>query len=47
MTVHYKQPVSVLAVIYTTPSPFDTSGGSGQVEGMTVLLLERADHPGY
>ena len=29
----YKQPVSVLVVIYTT--------------NMDVLLLERADHPGY
>ena len=33
MTVQYKQPVSVLVVIYTA-------------EG-EVLLLERADHPGY
>ncbi len=33
MTVQYKQPVSVLVVIYT-------SAGD-------VLLLERADHPGY
>ena len=33
MTVQYKQPVSVLVVIYTA-------------EGK-VLLLERADHPGY
>src|ERR1035437_1191565 len=30
---HYKQPVSVLVVIYTTERE--------------VLLLERADHPGY
>ncbi|HEY0665715.1 MAG TPA: dihydroneopterin triphosphate diphosphatase [Gallionella sp.] len=30
---HYKQPVSVLVVIYTTD--------------LDVLLLERADHPGY
>ena len=30
---HYKQPVSVLVVIYTT--------------NLDVLLLERADHPGY
>ena len=43
----YKQPVSVLVVIYTAPSPFDTSGGSGQAQDMKVLLLERADHPGY
>ncbi len=42
-----KQPVSVLVVIHTTPSPFDTSGGSGQAQDMKVLLLERADHPGY
>jgi dihydroneopterin triphosphate diphosphatase len=33
MTIRYKQPVSVLVVIYTA-------------EG-NVLLLERADHPGY
>jgi dATP pyrophosphohydrolase len=33
MTVHYKQPVSVLVVIHT--------------ENLEVLLLERADHPGY
>lgn len=31
--MHYKQPVSVLVVIYTSD--------------MEVLLLERADHPGY
>jgi dATP pyrophosphohydrolase len=33
MIVHYKQPVSVLVVIYTADRQ--------------VLLLERADHPGY
>lgn len=33
MTVQYKQPVSVLVVIYTADRD--------------VLLLERADHPGY
>jgi len=33
MTVHNKQPVSVLVLIYTT--------------NLDVLLLERADHPGY
>ena len=33
MTVHYKQPVSVLVVIYT--------------RALEVLLLERADFPGY
>jgi dATP pyrophosphohydrolase len=37
-----KQPVSVLVVIYTAPST-----GSGQALDMKVLLLERADHPGY
>ncbi|MBY0577136.1 MAG: dihydroneopterin triphosphate diphosphatase [Gallionellaceae bacterium] len=31
--MHYKQPVSVLVVIYTVD--------------LDVLLLERADHPGY
>ncbi|OGS96364.1 MAG: dihydroneopterin triphosphate diphosphatase [Gallionellales bacterium RIFCSPLOWO2_02_FULL_57_47] len=41
----YKQPVSVLVVIYTAPSSFDTSGKLGT--GPDVLLLERADHPGY
>lgn len=38
----YKQPVSVLVVIYTAPST-----GSGQAQDIEVLLLERADHPGY
>jgi dATP pyrophosphohydrolase len=38
----YKQPVSVLVVIYTAPST-----GSGQAQDMKVLLLERADYPGY
>lgn len=33
MTLHYKQPVSTLVVIYTS--------------ALEVLLLERADHPGY
>jgi dATP pyrophosphohydrolase len=33
MTTHFKQPVSVLVVIYTAK--------------LQVLLLERADHPGY
>lgn len=42
-----KQPVSVLVLIYTAPSPFDTSEGSGQAQDIKVLLLERADHPGY
>ena len=39
----YKQPVSVLVVIYTAPA----STGSGQAQDIKVLLLERADHPGY
>ena len=39
---HYKQPVSVLVVIYTAPST-----GSGQAQDIKVLLLERADHPGF
>jgi len=46
----YKQPVSVLVVIYTAPSAghFDTlMTGSRQDRGVRVLLLERADHPGY
>lgn len=38
----YKQPVSALIVIYTPPST-----SSGQAQDMMVLLLERADHPGY
>ncbi len=33
----YKQPVSVLVVIYTVVAE----------QGIQVLLLERADHPGY
>ncbi len=51
----YKRPVSVLVVIHTAPSSFDASGGSGQAAStgsgqardIKVLLLERADHPGY
>ena len=46
----YKQPVSVLVVIYTTPSTslYGVYGSfSGQAQDMKVLLLERADHPGY
>ena len=39
---HYKQPVSVLVVIYTAPST-----SSGQAQDIKVLLLERADHMGY
>lgn len=42
MTLRYKQPVSVLVVVYTAPST-----SSGQARDMEVLLLERADHPGY
>ena len=39
-----KQPVSVLVVIYTVPS---TGSGQAPSTGLDVLLLERADHPGY
>ena len=42
-----KQPISVLVVIYTAPSPFDTPVDPGQIQDIKVLLLERADHPGY
>ncbi|MBI5660146.1 MAG: dihydroneopterin triphosphate diphosphatase [Nitrosomonadales bacterium] len=39
--MQYKKPVSVLVVIYTAvPS-------TGLGAGIEVLLLERADHPGY
>ena len=38
----YKRPVSVLVLIYTAPSSC-----SGQASDIEVLLLERADHPGY
>ena len=38
----YKQPVSVLVVIHTAPST-----SSGQAQDIKVLLLDRADHPGY
>ena len=41
----YKQPISVLVVIYTAASPFDASAEPRK--GPEVLLLERADHPGY
>jgi len=37
----YKQPVSVLVVIYTA------APSTGFRTGPDVLLLERADHPGY
>ncbi|KAF0206308.1 MAG: dATP [Gallionellaceae bacterium] len=37
----YKQPVSVLVVIYTA------APSTGLRAGPDVLLLERADHPGY
>lgn len=45
---HYKQPVSVLVVIYSAPST--SSGQAASTElgtGPEVLLLERSDHPGY
>lgn len=41
----YKQPVSVLVVIYAASSHAGTAGKP--VAGPEVLLLERADHPGY
>jgi len=57
---HYKQPVSVLVVIYTAPSTelitSDLAAVVGQPSrmasgftrtGLQVLLLERADYPGY
>ena len=37
----YKQPVSVLVVIYTADPSTELRAG------LEVLLLERADHPGY
>jgi len=46
----YKQPISVLVVIYTvssTGSGQAASASSGQAQDIKVLLLERADHPGY
>jgi dATP pyrophosphohydrolase len=46
----FKQPISVLVVIYTVAdlgSGQTTSTGSGQAQDIRVLLLERADHPGY
>jgi dATP pyrophosphohydrolase len=43
LTVQYKQPVSVLVVIHAA-----SSACSGRDDGdIKVLLLERADHPGY
>ncbi len=39
-----KQPVSVLVVIYADPSSGSERAPS---TGLDVLLLERADHPGY
>lgn len=44
----YKQPVSVLVVIYTAAvAGADESPALVQSQGIEVLLLERADHPGY
>lgn len=40
MALSYKQPVSVLVVIYA--APLNIAGACPE-----VLLLERADHPGY
>ena len=42
MTTRNKQPVSVLVVIHTAPVP-----GPEPARDVKVLLLERADHPGY
>ncbi len=40
--IHYKQPISVLVVIYTIePKSLEKD------RDIKVLLLERADHPGY
>jgi dATP pyrophosphohydrolase len=41
----YKQPVSVLVVIFTAAPSTDPSTELGA--GFEVLLLERADHPNY
>ena len=45
----YKQPVSVLVIIYTAgPAPQPGTGCSDKrAKDLQVLLLERADHPGY
>lgn len=60
--IPYKQPISVLVVIYTTPieatrhstqpvnNPIQIAAsatGSEQLLDFEILLLERADHPGY
>ena len=46
---HYKQPVSVLVVIYTLNALVEAilRGTGKQKTAPSVLLLERADHPGY
>jgi dATP pyrophosphohydrolase len=45
----YKQPVSVLVVVYTAGhSPQSGTGSTdNHTNDLQVLLLERADHPGY
>ncbi len=45
--MQYKQPVSVLVVIYTAPSTGSAREAPGGKAGPEVLLLERADYPGY
>jgi dATP pyrophosphohydrolase len=45
----YKQPVSVLVVVYTaghSPQP-GTGSMDNHTNDLQVLLLDRADHPGY
>jgi len=45
----YKRPVSVLVVIYTAGHSRQPSTGDSEkrAKDLQVLLLERADHPGY
>jgi dATP pyrophosphohydrolase len=44
----YKRPVSVLVLIYTAPRAAGMNSlGSEPAADIEVLLLERADHPGY
>lgn len=43
-----KQPISVLVVIHAvSPASASQDFRSGQAQDFDVLLLERADHPGY
>ncbi|MEO8333218.1 MAG: dihydroneopterin triphosphate diphosphatase [Gallionella sp.] len=43
----YKQPVSVLVVIYAADHSVEPEKSSQFNTDLKVLLLERADHPGY